>query len=191
MNGGASGAPNRFAVRRGDSVLQPSGFPGKVANFPLRRGDVVLMHSSGGGGFGEPTTRDPAALADDLADGYVTAAGRAAYDIAAPWIRAHDTPGVAARFCRLPTGLAARLGAATGNLVELSAADGPARRLWVEAVDASLPADDAVAAAFAGAFRIRRLGGGRPVSVFVGIDVGGTFTDLVVYDTATGATRAR
>ncbi len=161
VNGGASGAPNRFAVRRDGAVLQPSAFPGKVANFPLRRGDVVLMQSSGGGGFGDPAERDPAALAADLMDGYVTAAGRAAYDEAAPQVQALAAPGLPPAACHLSTALAARLGAALGDLIELSPRSGPSRRLWVEAVDPALPGD-AVSAASAGAFQIRRLAGGRP-----------------------------
>ncbi len=161
VNGGASGAPNRFAVRRDGTVLQPSAFPGKVANFPLRRGDVVLMQSSGGGGFGDPGARDPAALAEDLADGYVTAEGWSAYDTAAPTVHVRQNPGLAARFCRLSSTLASQLGAAAGDLMELSSPSGPARRLWVEAIDTSLP-DGMVAAAFGGPFQIRRLGGGRP-----------------------------
>jgi N-methylhydantoinase B len=84
VNGGASGAPNRFTVRRAGAVVEPSAFPGKVANFPLRLGDVVVMESSGGGGFGSPAGRDPDALNEDLADGYVTESGRAAYGSDAP-----------------------------------------------------------------------------------------------------------
>jgi N-methylhydantoinase B len=160
VNGGASGAPNRFAVRRGGAELQPSTFPGKVANFPLRRGDVVLMQSSGGGGFGDPAERDPTALADDLADGYVTTAGRTGYD-AAPSAQAHAEPDLASQRCRLSKPLAARLGADLGDLIELAPRSGPARRLWVEAIDPTLPAN-AVAASFGGEFHIRRLGGGRP-----------------------------
>jgi len=161
VNGGASGAPNRFAVRRGGDELQPGAFPGKVANFPLRRGDVVLIQSSGGGGFGDPTGRDPAALLDDLADGYVTVDGRAPYDDPAPSATASATPGLPASHCRLPQALATRLGAAVGDLVEFSQPSGPARRLWVEAIDPALP-DGAVQAAFAGTLSIRRLGGGWP-----------------------------
>jgi len=161
VNGGASGAPNRFAVRRDGAVIQPSAFPGKVANFPLRRGDVVLMQSSGGGGFGDPTARDPSALAQDLVDGYVTEAGRTLYDQPAPPAQTHATPGLDARHCHLPPSLAARLGAAVGDLVELAATSGPARRLWVARIDPSL-AEGAVAAPFDGTFRIRRLAGGRP-----------------------------
>ena len=119
------------------------------------------MQSSGGGGFGDPAGRDPAALADDVADGYITSEGRAAYENAAPSIQAHATPGLGARHCRLPQGLADQLGAGPGHLVELAAAAGPARRLWVESVDPALP-DGTVAAAFGGTFRIRYLGGARP-----------------------------
>ena len=160
VNGGASGAPNAFAVRRDGAELRPSFFPGKVANFPLRRGDVVLMRSSGGGGFGDPAERAPAALADDVADGYVTVAGQAAYEAAAS-VRVHVQSGLAPQRCRLSAALAARLGAASGDLIELAARSGPARRLWVEATDPTLP-HDAVAASFEGGFHIRRLGGGRP-----------------------------
>jgi N-methylhydantoinase B len=37
------------------------------------------METPGGGGHGDPRERDPAALAADLSDGYVTAHGLAAY----------------------------------------------------------------------------------------------------------------
>jgi N-methylhydantoinase B len=41
----------------------------------LKRGDVVSFRLSGAGGYGPPEERDPAAIAADLADGYVTEAG--------------------------------------------------------------------------------------------------------------------
>jgi N-methylhydantoinase A/oxoprolinase/acetone carboxylase beta subunit/N-methylhydantoinase B/oxoprolinase/acetone carboxylase alpha subunit len=44
----------------------------KVGNLRLRQGDVVRLETSGGGGFGDPRDRDPAALAADLREGYVT-----------------------------------------------------------------------------------------------------------------------
>jgi N-methylhydantoinase B len=40
----------------------------------LRQGDVVRLETSGGGGFGDPAARDPAALERDVALGYVSAA---------------------------------------------------------------------------------------------------------------------
>ena len=158
VNGGASGAPNRFSVRRDGHVIQPGNFPGKVANFPLRPGDIVVMESSGGGGFGDPATRDPAALADDLADGYIT--GTQAYETPAESVLVRADTGVAANRCRLPAGLGRSLHAAVGDLVELTAESGPARRLWVEALDEAL-ADGTALAAQAGQFRIRRLAAGR------------------------------
>lgn len=41
----------------------------------LERGDVVSLRLSGGGGYGPPALRDPAAVARDIADGFVTAHG--------------------------------------------------------------------------------------------------------------------
>ena len=44
----------------------------------LRRGDRVVLQTAGGGGFGAPEGRDPAALARDLADGKVSPEAAAA-----------------------------------------------------------------------------------------------------------------
>ncbi len=44
----------------------------------LRRGDRVVVQTAGGGGFGAPEKRDPAALARDLADGKVSPEAAAA-----------------------------------------------------------------------------------------------------------------
>jgi N-methylhydantoinase B len=41
----------------------------------LKRDDVVSLRTSGAGGYGPPAERDPAAIAEDIADGYVTAEG--------------------------------------------------------------------------------------------------------------------
>ena len=49
-----------------------SPMPPKSDNVPLQQGDRVRLETSGGGGFGDPATRDPAARARDLALGYVT-----------------------------------------------------------------------------------------------------------------------
>lgn len=48
--------------------------PSKGA-FQAPAGSVVEMITPGSGGFGLPAERDPAAIAEDLADGYVTEAG--------------------------------------------------------------------------------------------------------------------
>jgi N-methylhydantoinase B len=58
--------------------------PSKGA-FLAPAGSVVDMITPGSGGFGHPSERDPAAIARDLADGYVSeAAARADYGIAKP-----------------------------------------------------------------------------------------------------------
>jgi N-methylhydantoinase B len=40
----------------------------------LEQGDVLSFNLSGAGGYGPPERRDPAAIEEDLADGYVSAA---------------------------------------------------------------------------------------------------------------------
>jgi N-methylhydantoinase B len=39
----------------------------------LKRGDVLSIQLCGGGGFGDPAERDPAAVREDVADGYISA----------------------------------------------------------------------------------------------------------------------
>jgi N-methylhydantoinase B len=161
--GGGAGATNRFWVRRGERPVQPSPLPGKVGGFPLEPGDVLLMESSGGGGFGDPLTRDPAAVAADLAEGYVTADGaerdygvicrdgrvdvdataakRAALLAARPRVRfvpGADLDAERGRLVRLDTQTAARLGIEPGAIVELVNPRGAPLRAWVAAL---LPGD--------------------------------------------------
>jgi N-methylhydantoinase B len=49
------------------------------SNLPLKPGDSFTRPSAGGGGFGDPLERDPEAVSDDVADGYVSV-DRAAKD---------------------------------------------------------------------------------------------------------------
>jgi N-methylhydantoinase B len=42
------------------------------SNVPVRTGDSFTRPSAGGGGFGDPLEREPDAVCDDVADGYVT-----------------------------------------------------------------------------------------------------------------------
>jgi N-methylhydantoinase B len=80
--GGGAGATNRFWIRRDGRPVQPSPLPGKVSGFPVEPDDLLLMESSGGGGFGDPLEREPARVAADLAEGYVTpAAAEAVYGV--------------------------------------------------------------------------------------------------------------
>jgi N-methylhydantoinase B len=70
--GGMGGACNRFTVVRSGRELEPSPIPGKVTKFLLRRGDVVIARSSGGGGYGDPLARSPAAIEADVHEGRVS-----------------------------------------------------------------------------------------------------------------------
>ena len=80
--GGHAGAPNRFTVRRGNEIIAPSNVPGKVSGFPLRQGDVVVVETAGGGGYGTATERDPAQVALDVRECYITAGhARARYGV--------------------------------------------------------------------------------------------------------------
>jgi len=73
VRGGFSGAPNRFRVARGGVEIEPSELPGKVSGFALRKDDIVIVETAGGGGYGDPRCRDPAAVAADVEQGYISA----------------------------------------------------------------------------------------------------------------------
>ena len=69
---GGAGAANRFVVIRDGQEIEPSPVPGKVGGFPLLKGDIVRMQSSGGGGYGDATARDPQKVSDDVRLQYLT-----------------------------------------------------------------------------------------------------------------------
>ncbi|MFN3670757.1 MAG: hydantoinase B/oxoprolinase family protein [Bosea sp. (in: a-proteobacteria)] len=69
LQGGEPGRGGRLSVIR-DGELTP--LKAKTIGFPLRCGDIVRMETPGGGGYGDPATRDPAAVLADKADGYVS-----------------------------------------------------------------------------------------------------------------------
>jgi N-methylhydantoinase B len=149
VNGGHAGAPNRFLVRRGGQVMEPSSIPGKVTAFPLEQGDVVIMRTAGGGGFGDPLERDPELVRRDRTFGYVSADAAAdIYGLDANGaatqqrrerlgqsqirlkpVRAETRPG--RRRALVAPRTAERLGLADGQLVEIAAA-GPSLRAWVQ-----------------------------------------------------------
>ena len=67
-DGGADGRPGFF-------VLNPDGASTRLKSKgvdKLKRGDMVRIATPGGGGYGDPRERDPAALARDILDGKVT-----------------------------------------------------------------------------------------------------------------------
>jgi N-methylhydantoinase B len=154
--GGAAGATNRFWVRRNSRPVQPSPLPGKVSGFPLERDDVLLMESSGGGGFGDPLERDPARVAADVSEGYVTpkaaeaiygvvlrdgapdpaatAARRAELRAAVPRLRVVSAAGLdvpRGREARLSAAALRALGVAPGAVVEFVNPRGAPLRAWV------------------------------------------------------------
>jgi N-methylhydantoinase B len=71
LAGGLHASVGRLVLTRDgeESDLEP-----KADNVPLAAGDRVRLETSGGGGFGDPDTRDAASVERDLALGYVTAA---------------------------------------------------------------------------------------------------------------------
>ena len=70
--GGASAAPVRVAVESDGSQVELA-TPGKATGRTIRQGDIVVMQSAGGGGYGDPLTREPERVAEDVRAGYVSA----------------------------------------------------------------------------------------------------------------------
>ena len=166
--GGGSGRPNRYEVVRASGEAVPMPTPGKIGGLPLGAGDLVVQHAAGGGGYGDPLEREPAAVARDVAFGYLTADhARLAYGVV---LGADSQPDEAAterqrttlragrvvlrvvdgqdelggqlgRHRRLPlhpTTLA-RLGSAAGDLVELHGLAPAPLRGWARADPALEP----------------------------------------------------
>ena len=159
VDGGGPGAGNRFTVVREDAVIEPSPVPGKVSGFPLGPGDIVRIESSGGGGAGDPLERALARVAEDIAEGYLTAdqaeiryglvldedgaidpapseAKRQALREARRIVRLapanEEIFEGARRIFRLAPSLAGELGVEAGGLVELTGGRGAVLRGWVE-----------------------------------------------------------
>ena len=89
-------ADARFSIRSSKHVIPPQGvaggkhgktgdltinpgtaeekhLPTRFADYPLKAGDVFRLETPGGGGLGEPFERDPDAVLNDVAQGYVSA----------------------------------------------------------------------------------------------------------------------
>jgi N-methylhydantoinase B/oxoprolinase/acetone carboxylase alpha subunit len=45
---------------------------GKVSGYVLRKDEALHLHMGGGGGWGDPTDRDPKAVLRDITAGYVS-----------------------------------------------------------------------------------------------------------------------
>ncbi len=82
LAGGRPGRASRFVLRPGGADEQTAPASGRYA---LEAGESFVLECAGGGGYGDPRRRDPGALAQDLAEGYVSAeAARAIYGAEAP-----------------------------------------------------------------------------------------------------------
>ena len=69
--GGKPGSRSRFVIHLGAKDERETPASGR---YELRAGERFLLQSAGGGGYGDPQKRDRAALARDIAEGYVSAA---------------------------------------------------------------------------------------------------------------------
>jgi N-methylhydantoinase B len=70
IEGGLPSSPHGLWLNRG---REDERFLGAVfSNVPISSGDWFVRPSAGGGGYGDPLERDPAAVCEDVADGYVS-----------------------------------------------------------------------------------------------------------------------
>lgn len=84
LRGGRSGGLSELVIKRvgHDTFVDfTTAFgtvsPTKFTNVTLRRGDLVRYVTPGGGGWGDPRRRDPAAVRDDVANGWLSIAAAA------------------------------------------------------------------------------------------------------------------
>jgi N-methylhydantoinase B len=70
LEGGADGHASRFVIRAGAADEEETPASGRYA---LKAGEKFLLECAGGGGYGDPARRDAEALAQDMAEGRVTA----------------------------------------------------------------------------------------------------------------------
>jgi N-methylhydantoinase B len=71
--GGASGRPGSFSIERADGTVEA--LDARQTDVHLAPGDRFVLRTSGGGGLGPASERDPALVRDDVATGMVTPEG--------------------------------------------------------------------------------------------------------------------
>lgn len=69
IEGGEPGAAGHATLTRTDGSVEQ--LPSKVPGMRIVKGDVFRLVTAGGGGYGDPAKRDPAAIASDIENGYV------------------------------------------------------------------------------------------------------------------------
>jgi N-methylhydantoinase B len=167
VGGAGPAAPVKVSIRRDGAELEfPT--PGKVTGYAIAAGDAVVMQSAGGGGYGDPLARDPERVRRDVMAGYVSAerarvgygvvltptgdvdpvatraersrlaAARRRLPVAADERDAYEGRRGKHRVLRLAGALAADLGLATGDLVELFGRHPAPLRAWIR-IEAGAP----------------------------------------------------
>src|ERR1700731_4513119 len=71
VNGGGPAMLNRFIYETDSGEATPP-LISKITDVKIRRGQKVRLETPGGGGFGDPVTREPERVARDVRLGYVT-----------------------------------------------------------------------------------------------------------------------
>ena len=70
IEGGEPGAAGHATLTRTDGSVEQ--LPSKVPGMRIVKGDVFRLVTAGGGGYGDPAKRDPAAITSDIENGYVS-----------------------------------------------------------------------------------------------------------------------
>jgi N-methylhydantoinase B len=73
VGGGHAGRTGRILLNPG--TPEEHEVPGQFDGLQLRRGDLLRFETCGGGGWGDPLTRDPMRVRQDVARGFVTVRG--------------------------------------------------------------------------------------------------------------------
>ncbi len=158
--GGLPGCPVGAWTER-DGALTDFDTPGKVAGHPVERDCAVVIRSAGGGGYGDPTKRPAARVAEDVREGYVSSgAARDLYGVVLDGTGAVDGVATEARreglvaarhrfvtvpdedcyeqgrvskrrICRLHPDDAAQAGLAADDIVELDTQRAASLRAWL------------------------------------------------------------
>jgi N-methylhydantoinase B len=69
VDGGLEGSPNVAEVIRADGTREEYAV---VTGLTVNDGDVIRVRTGNGGGYGDPRRRDPAAVAADVRNGFIT-----------------------------------------------------------------------------------------------------------------------
>jgi N-methylhydantoinase B len=103
--GGGTGRPGDIWINPG--TAEAKRLPTRYADYPLRKGDVFRLDTPGGGGHGDPATREPQRVLDDLAEGYISAeAAERQYGVVRKDDGTLDAVATAARRKQMQTGKA-------------------------------------------------------------------------------------